>query len=146
MLCAFKNFIKDRTSRSESAGERASIFNRCNDATVRTQEVPLVYVSCDIIALSRTRNPSSNKWYISCGMSGKTYFVDAPLNSLLLLLKQKIIQWVTETKLFKILLANLYIISFFIGLIRLAYIFASRRVMLNTPINYMHRHYKHMQM
>ena len=45
MLCAFKNFITDHTSQSLGAGIRAFIFNQCNDATVRTQEVPL---ACDI--------------------------------------------------------------------------------------------------
>ena len=33
MLCAFKNFITDRTSQSAGARIRASNFNRCNDAT-----------------------------------------------------------------------------------------------------------------
>ena len=33
---------------------RASNFNRSNDATVRTREVPLVHASCDVTSLSRT--------------------------------------------------------------------------------------------
>ena len=41
-------------SQSVGAGIRASIFNRCNDATVRTREVPLVHATCNVIALSRT--------------------------------------------------------------------------------------------
>ena len=35
---------------------RASIFNHCNDASVKTREVLLVHASCDIITLSRTLN------------------------------------------------------------------------------------------
>ena len=54
-LC-IQNFITDRTSQSAGAGIRASIFNRCNDATVRTREVPLVHVPCDVNTLSRTRS------------------------------------------------------------------------------------------
>ena len=57
MLCAFKNFTTDRTSQSAGAGIRACVFNRCNDATVRTREVPLVHASCDVITLS------PNKWF-----------------------------------------------------------------------------------
>ena len=53
-LCAFKNFVRHRTSQSAGAGIWDSIFNRCNDATVRTQKVPLVHASCDVITLSRT--------------------------------------------------------------------------------------------
>ena len=49
MLYAFKNFIIDRTSQSAGARIRASIFNRCDDATVRNQEVPLVHAACHII-------------------------------------------------------------------------------------------------
>ena len=55
MFCAFKHFIIDRTSQSAGAGIRTSIFNRCNDANVRTWEVPLVHTSCDVITLPRTR-------------------------------------------------------------------------------------------
>ena len=40
-------FIVDRTSQSAGAGIRASIFNRCNDATVRIRADPLVHASCD---------------------------------------------------------------------------------------------------
>ena len=50
-----KNFTIDHTSESAGAGLRASNFNRCNDATVRTWEVSLVHASCDVITLSRTR-------------------------------------------------------------------------------------------
>jgi hypothetical protein len=46
----------DRTSQSAGAGIRASIFNTCNDATVRTLEVPLVHAPCYNIALSRMRS------------------------------------------------------------------------------------------
>jgi hypothetical protein len=56
MLCAFRNFITDRTSQSAGAGIRASVFNSCNAATVRTQEVPLVHAPCYSIALSRMRS------------------------------------------------------------------------------------------
>jgi hypothetical protein len=56
MLCAFGNFITDRTSQSAGAGIRASIFNSCNAATMRTQEVPLVHAPCYSIALSRIRS------------------------------------------------------------------------------------------
>ena len=54
--CAFKNFIIDRILQSAGAGIRASVFNRYNDATVRTREVPLVYASCDVIILSHIRS------------------------------------------------------------------------------------------
>ena len=54
-LCIQK-FIKARTSRSAGVGIRSSIFNLWNDATVRTQEVPLVHAACDVITLSRTRS------------------------------------------------------------------------------------------
>ena len=40
-LC-IQNFITDRTSPSEGAGIRTSIFNSCNDANMRTREVPIV--------------------------------------------------------------------------------------------------------
>ena len=53
MLCVFENFITDRTLQSAEAGIRASIFNRCNDVTMRTREVLLVLASCDVIILSR---------------------------------------------------------------------------------------------
>jgi hypothetical protein len=52
MLCAFRNFITDRTSQLAGAGIRASIFNSCNAATVRMQEVPLVHAQCYSIARS----------------------------------------------------------------------------------------------
>ena len=41
MLCAFKNFITDRTSQSAGSGIRASNFNRCNDVTMRTWGSPV---------------------------------------------------------------------------------------------------------
>ena len=34
--------------------KRTSILNRCNNATVRIREVPLVHASCDVLTLSRT--------------------------------------------------------------------------------------------
>ena len=55
-LYAFKNFISDRTSQLADARLRASIFNHCNDATMRTWDVPLVQASCDVITLSRARS------------------------------------------------------------------------------------------
>jgi hypothetical protein len=55
MLCAFRNFITDRTSLSAGAGIRASIFNSCN-AAVGTQEVPFVHAPFYSIALSRMRS------------------------------------------------------------------------------------------
>jgi hypothetical protein len=70
MLCAFRNFITDRTSQSVGAGIRASIFNSCSAATVRTQEVPLVHAPCYIIVLSRMRSASRNIRFASCGTSG----------------------------------------------------------------------------
>ena len=54
ILCAFKNLITDRTSQLTGAGIWATIFNRCNNATVRTPKVPLLYASCDVTTLSRT--------------------------------------------------------------------------------------------
>ena len=55
VLCALKNIITD-TSQLAGAGVRASSFNRCNDATVTTSEIPLVHASCDIITLWSTRS------------------------------------------------------------------------------------------
>ena len=52
MISAFKKNISDRTSQSAGAGIRASIFNRCNDASMTTREIPLVHASCDIVTLS----------------------------------------------------------------------------------------------
>ena len=45
VLCAFKNFIKDRPIRVGGSWNRVSIFNRCNDANVRTLKLPLVHAS-----------------------------------------------------------------------------------------------------
>ena len=45
VLCILKLYHR-HSSQSVGAGIRAYIFNRCNDATVRTWEVPLVHVSC----------------------------------------------------------------------------------------------------
>ena len=56
MVCELKNFITNRTSQSAGAGIRASNFNRCSDATVRTREVPLVHASFDFITISQ-RSP-----------------------------------------------------------------------------------------
>ena len=47
MLWAFKNFIANRTSQSAGVGIRASNFNRCNDAIVRTREISLLHASCN---------------------------------------------------------------------------------------------------
>ena len=52
-LCIQKLYHK-HTSQSAGAGIKTYIFNRCNDATERTQEVPLVDASCDVITQSRT--------------------------------------------------------------------------------------------
>ena len=68
MLCAFKNFITDCTSQSAGAGIRASIFNCCNTATVRTWEVPLVHASLLYHVHTLT---SCNKWSTCCGTCGK---------------------------------------------------------------------------
>ena len=70
---AFKIFITDRTSQLAGAGIRSSFFNRSNDATMRTLEVPLVHSSCDVISLSRTRScfTQLNGLFTSCGTSGK---------------------------------------------------------------------------
>ena len=70
-LCACKNFIADRASQSAGAGIRASIFNRCSNATVRTREVTLVHASCDVITLSVHAVALRNKWFNNCGTSGK---------------------------------------------------------------------------
>ena len=69
-----KNFIFDRrcvliirklyhrrTSQSAGAGIRASIFNRCNDATVRIREVSLVDAPCDVITLPHMCNRFTQK-------------------------------------------------------------------------------------
>ena len=40
LFCALKNFITDCISQSTGTGIRVSIFNRCNDATVRTLGSP----------------------------------------------------------------------------------------------------------
>jgi hypothetical protein len=73
---AFKNFITDRTSQSAGAGIRASIFNSCNDAKVRPQEVPIVHAPCYIIALSRMRSRFAQ--YKVCWLwdEWETYFAD----------------------------------------------------------------------
>ena len=52
-LC-IQNVITDHTSQLAGARIWASNFNRCNDATVRTRELPLVHASWDVITLSRT--------------------------------------------------------------------------------------------
>ena len=67
-----QNLITDRTPQSAGAGIRASNFNRCNDATVRTREVPLVCVSHATSLLYHVHAVASrNKWFTSCGMRGK---------------------------------------------------------------------------
>ena len=63
-LCILKNFITDCTSQSAGLGIRASIFNRCNSATVRIREVPIVHASYYVHAAA-----SSNKWFIVCADS-----------------------------------------------------------------------------
>ena len=62
MLFAFKSFIIE-TLRSRQEGIRVCILNRCNDATVRTRELPLLHASCDVITLSRAHVASRNKWF-----------------------------------------------------------------------------------
>ena len=80
MLCAFKNFITDRTSQSDGAGKRVSIFNRCNDATVRTLEVPLVHYHAHHYSITYKQSLHATDglvlWY-----KWETYFVDAPRSS-----------------------------------------------------------------
>ena len=71
MLCALKNFIIDRTTQSAGDRIRASIFNRCNEATVKSREVPLVLGSFGVITLLRTRSRLTEKWFKSGGTSGK---------------------------------------------------------------------------
>jgi hypothetical protein len=78
---AFKNFITDRTSKSAGAGIGASIFNSCNDATVRKQEVPLVHALCYIIALSRMRSHFAQYKVCYLWDEWETYFVDVPRNN-----------------------------------------------------------------
>ena len=53
-LCIKNFYHRPHTSESAGAGIIASIFNRCNDAFVRTLEVPLVHASCGFFTLSRT--------------------------------------------------------------------------------------------
>jgi hypothetical protein len=66
------------TKHPAGAGIRASIFNSCNDATVRMQEVPLEHAPCYIIALSRMRSRFAQ--YKVCWLCDEweTYFVDLP--------------------------------------------------------------------
>jgi hypothetical protein len=54
------------------------LLNSCNDATVRTQEVPLVHAPCYIIALSCMCSRFSQ--YKVCWLwdEWETYFVDMP--------------------------------------------------------------------
>jgi hypothetical protein len=57
---------------------RASIFNSCNDATVRTQEVQLVHAPCYIIALSRMHSRFAQCKVCLLWDEWETYFVDVP--------------------------------------------------------------------
>ena len=50
---------------------RPSIYNRCNYATVRTQVVPLVHVSCESLLYHVHAVASCNTWFINCGTNGK---------------------------------------------------------------------------
>jgi hypothetical protein len=77
MLCAFRNFITDRTSQSAGAGIRASIFNSWNAATVKTQEVPLVHAPCYSIALWRMRSRFARYKVFYLWDKWETYFADA---------------------------------------------------------------------
>ena len=67
------SFITGGISQSAGARIRAYIFNRCNDATVRTREVPLVHALCNVITLSRGLHAvaSRNKWINLLGNAGK---------------------------------------------------------------------------
>jgi hypothetical protein len=78
MVCAFKNFITDRTSQSAGAGIRASIFNSFTDATVSTREIPLVHAPCYVIALSRTCSRFAQYKVCYLWDEWESYFVDAP--------------------------------------------------------------------
>ena len=71
MFCVFENFITDRKSQFTGAGIRASIFNRCNYATVRSPEVPLVHASCYVITCKVHAVASRNKWFGNCGKNEK---------------------------------------------------------------------------
>jgi hypothetical protein len=71
MLCAFRNLITDRTSQSAGAGIRASIFNSCNTATVRTQEVPLCMRHATALLYHECAVALRNIRFASCGTSGK---------------------------------------------------------------------------
>jgi hypothetical protein len=77
MLFAFRNFITDRTSQSAGTGIRTSIFNSCNAATARTQEVPLVHAPCYSIALSRMRSRLAQYKVCELWDEWENYFVDA---------------------------------------------------------------------
>jgi hypothetical protein len=67
---------------SLTAGIRAFTFNSCNDATVRTQEVPLVYAPCYIIALLRMRSRFAQYKVCYLWDEWETYFVDELLRSM----------------------------------------------------------------
>ena len=60
-------------SNSQSAGVRirASNLNSCNDTTVRTREVPLVHAHATSLLYDVHVITSRNKWFTSCGTSGK---------------------------------------------------------------------------
>ena len=63
--------ITNRTSQSAGVRIRASIFNRCNGATVRTREVPLVYAYVTLLLYHVHVVASRNKWFTGCETSGK---------------------------------------------------------------------------
>ena len=53
MFGAFNYFDLPHFTVGGSWNKKTSIFNRCNDTTVRTREVSLMHASCDVINLSR---------------------------------------------------------------------------------------------
>ena len=66
--------------KTQSAGARIriSIFNRCNDATVRTREVPLMHASCDVITLITYTQSLHAINGLLAEDEWETYFANAP--------------------------------------------------------------------
>ena len=78
-LCIQKLYHR-YTSQPVGAGIRTSIFNRCNDYTVITREVPVVHASSDVILYHVQAVTSRNKLFNTWG-EWETYLVDVPLRT-----------------------------------------------------------------
>ena len=75
MLCASKNFIRDRTSQSVGAGIGASIFNHCNDARSENSGRPAsVCVILHHYCITYRQSLHAINYLIDVGLN----FVDAP--------------------------------------------------------------------